>query len=100
MARKMHRILAEVTETDPSRAPVVAHEHVDRVRKLADLTGRPPLLHGEEGGAWPVFQLAAQMATDQRIGAEDVLVDPSGRAVGNASLVRSAGVILRAAGRS
>jgi uncharacterized protein (DUF849 family) len=100
MAREMHRILAEVTETEPSHAPVVAREHVERVRKLAELTGRPPLLHGEESGAWPVFQLASQMATDQRIGAEDVLVDPYGRAAGNASLVRSAGVILRVAGRS
>jgi uncharacterized protein (DUF849 family) len=99
MAALMHRVLAEVTETDPERALLVAREHLDRVDKLADLTGRPPLLHGEEAGAWPVFALAAQLPTDQRIGLEDVLVDPAGRSADNAALVRSAGVILRGRGR-
>jgi uncharacterized protein (DUF849 family) len=99
LAAEMYRVLAEVTEVDPGRAPGVAREHLSRVQRLAELTGRPLLLHGEEGGAWPVLQLAAQLPTDQRIGAEDVLVDPAGRAADNAALVRSASVILRAAGR-
>jgi hypothetical protein len=100
LATLMYRVLAEVTETDPARAVIVAREQLDRVGSLAELTGRPPLLHGEEAGAWPVLALAAQLPTDQRIGVEDVLVDPSGRVAGNAALVRSAGVILRGAGRS
>lgn len=93
MASSMHRVLAEVVETDPQLARRVAGEHYHRVIRVASATGRRPLLHGEEGGAWPVLRLAQSLAVDARIGLEDVLSDPSGAAVGatgNAALVRSA----------
>ena len=95
LAGRMHRILAEVLETDPVRASAVAAAHFALVQPLAVATGRPVLLHGEEGGTWPVLRLARRLAVDQRIGLEDVLVDPEGRAASNAALVRSARDILR-----
>ncbi|OUC79965.1 3-keto-5-aminohexanoate cleavage protein, partial [Streptomyces swartbergensis] len=55
---KVRRVLAEVTDTDPSSA-------VDSARGLlSDLGaahGRPVLLHGEDGGAWPVLRLAGRL---------------------------------------
>jgi hypothetical protein len=36
------------------------------------------LLHGEEGGAWPVLEYAMGLNIDTRIGFEDVLVLPDG----------------------
>lgn len=95
LAPRMRRVLAEVVETDPERALPVAAAHLAVVRPLAAATGWPVLLHGEEGGAWPVLTFAAGLATDQRIGLEDVLVDPQGKAADNAALVRSARDILR-----
>lgn len=51
----------------------------------------PILLHGEEGSAWPVFDLAVELGLDSRIGLEDTLVLPDGSpAPGNAALVRAA----------
>jgi uncharacterized protein (DUF849 family) len=95
LADSMHRILAEVVETDPTRALAVAAAHFARVQPLAEATGRPVLLHGEEGSAWPVLRLARGLPTDQRIGLEDVLVDPQGQPADNAALVRSARDLLR-----
>jgi uncharacterized protein (DUF849 family) len=55
------------------------------------LRGVPVLLHGEDGGAWPVLGLAAERGLDTRIGLEDVLTLPDGApAPDNASLVRAA----------
>lgn len=92
---RMHRLLAEVVEPDPLLTHSVARRHYERLRPLAEVTGRPVLLHGEELGAWPVFRLAHSLGADQRIGLEDVLVDPNGRSATNAALVRSARDILR-----
>ncbi|WP_244632312.1 3-keto-5-aminohexanoate cleavage protein [Microbacterium sp. Se63.02b] len=51
----------------------------------------PILLHGEEGSAWPAFDLAVELGRDSRIGLEDTLLLPDGStAPGNAALVRAA----------
>ncbi|MET9765418.1 3-keto-5-aminohexanoate cleavage protein [Streptomyces sp. NPDC006372] len=79
------RVLAEVTDTDPSTAVASAR------RVLSDLGsahGRPVLLHGEDGGAWPVLRVAGRLGLATRVGLEDVLVLPDGRRAGsNAELV-------------
>jgi uncharacterized protein (DUF849 family) len=95
LGRHMHRLLAEVVESDPLLIPGAARSHFERLRPLAEATGRPVLLHGQELGAWPVLRLAHQLGADQRIGLEDVLVDSEGRHGTNAALVRSARDILR-----
>ncbi|WP_345672631.1 3-keto-5-aminohexanoate cleavage protein [Streptomyces phyllanthi] len=49
---------------------------------------RPVLLHGAEGGAWPVLRLAGRLGLATRTGLADTLVLPDGeRAVSNARLV-------------
>ena len=54
----------------------------------------PVLLHGEEGGAWPVLEYALRTKQDTRIGFEDVLQRPDGwLATGNDDLVRAAQAI-------
>ncbi len=95
LADRMHRLLAEVVETDPLQTASAARHHFERLGPLARANGRPVLLHGEGLAAWPVLRLAHEYGADQRIGLEDVLVDPDGRSVSNASLVRSARDILR-----
>lgn len=93
------RVLAEVTDTDPATARGTA------ARLLAELgpdqgTPMPPiLLHGEEGGAWPVLRTAVERGLGTRIGLEDVLVLPDGTpAPDNAALVAAAVRAARAAG--
>lgn len=81
------RILAEITDNDPSTAP---HTAADLLEDLSPATS-PILLHGEDAGAWPVLQLAAARRLDTRIGLEDVLHLPDGTpAESNADLVRAA----------
>jgi uncharacterized protein (DUF849 family) len=79
------RVLAEVTDTSPDTAEASAHA------LLADLgraCGHPVLLHGEDGGAWPVLRLAGRLGLPTRIGLEDTLLLPDGeRALSNAQLV-------------
>jgi len=79
------RVLAEVMDTSPETAEKSARA------LLADLGtahGRPVLLHGMEGGTWPVLRLAGRLGLATRIGLEDSLVLPDGeRAVSNAQLV-------------
>lgn len=85
LASRVLRVLAEVTDTDPATAGGTASA------LLAALGPGPVLLHGEDGGAWPVLTLAAARGLDTRIGLEDVLVLPDGSApAGNADLVRAA----------
>lgn len=82
------RVLAEVTDTSARTAEGTARA------LLADLGpafGRPVLLHGEDGGAWPVLRLAGRLGLATRIGLEDTLVLPDGeRARSNAQLVAEA----------
>ncbi|GAA4038710.1 3-keto-5-aminohexanoate cleavage protein [Streptomyces shaanxiensis] len=79
------RVLAEVT--DPSAE--TAEESARAL--LADLGpafDRPVLLHGEDGGAWPVLRLAGRLGLATRIGLEDTMVLPDGeQAASNAQLV-------------
>ncbi|MGP4045655.1 3-keto-5-aminohexanoate cleavage protein [Streptomyces sp. 2A115] len=79
------RVLAEVTDPDPDSAQSTAQELVAR---LGTAHGRPVLLHGAEGGAWPVLRLAGRLGLATRIGLEDTLVLPDGqRAASNGELV-------------
>ncbi len=85
---KVLRVLAEVTDADPDTAEASARA------LLTDLDtghGRPVLLHGEDGGAWPVLRLAGRLGLATRIGLEDTLLLPDGqRALSNAQLVAEA----------
>lgn len=83
------RVLAEVTDPDPATAEATARA---LLTELGDAHGRPVLLHGEEGGTWPVLGLAGRLGLATRIGLEDTLFLPNGeRAASNAQLV-SAGL--------
>ncbi|MGW1023293.1 3-keto-5-aminohexanoate cleavage protein [Streptomyces sp. NPDC002577] len=88
LAPRVLRVLAEVVDPDAETAE-------DTARKLLDAIGtahgRPVLLHGEEGGAWPVLRLARRLGLATRIGLEDTLVLPDGQRAGsNAALVAAA----------
>jgi uncharacterized protein (DUF849 family) len=79
------RVLAEVTDTDERSAEGTARA---LLTDLGSAHGRPVLLHGEDGGAWPVLRLAGRLRLATRIGLEDTLLLPDGqRAVSNAQLV-------------
>ncbi|WP_086723435.1 3-keto-5-aminohexanoate cleavage protein [Streptomyces carpinensis] len=79
------RVLAKVTDPDPETAEESART---LLAELGDTHGRPVLLHGEEGGAWPVLRLAGRLGLATRIGLEDTLTLPDGeRALSNAQLV-------------
>lgn len=79
------RVLAEVTDPDPATAEESARA---LLTGLGPAHGRPVLLHGEEGGTWPVLRLAGRLGLATRIGLEDTLLLPDGeRAPSNARLV-------------
>ena len=79
------RVLAEVMDTSADTAQKSAHA---LLRDLGTAHGRPVLLHGMEGGTWPVLRLAGRLGLATRIGLEDTLVLPDGeRAVSNGRLV-------------
>jgi uncharacterized protein (DUF849 family) len=79
------RVLAEVTDQSAETAEESARA---LLTDLGTAHGRPVLLHGEEGGAWPVLRLAGRLGLATRIGLEDTLVLPDGqRALSNAQLV-------------
>ncbi|MET9932199.1 MULTISPECIES: 3-keto-5-aminohexanoate cleavage protein [unclassified Streptomyces] len=91
-AHRVLRVLVEVTDTDPATAASTA---TALLRELGDDLASPLLLHGEDGGAWPVLRTAAGLDLATRIGLEDVLALPDGStAEGNAHLVRTAREIL------
>ncbi|WP_329548597.1 3-keto-5-aminohexanoate cleavage protein [Streptomyces sp. NBC_01356] len=79
------RVLAEVMDTSPDTAEESARA------LLADLGtahARPVLLHGMDGGTWPVLRLAGRLGLATRIGLEDTLLLPDGElAVSNGQLV-------------
>ncbi|WP_328745896.1 3-keto-5-aminohexanoate cleavage protein [Streptomyces sp. NBC_00285] len=77
------RVLAEVTDTT---APEASARTL--LTTLGAAHGRAVLLHGEDGGAWPVLRLAGRLGLATRIGLEDTLLLPDGqRALSNAQLV-------------
>ncbi|MGW7819327.1 3-keto-5-aminohexanoate cleavage protein [Streptomyces puniciscabiei] len=85
LAPRVLRVLAEVTDPDPATAETSARA---LLTELGPAHGRPVLLHGEEGGTWPVLRLAARLGLATRIGLEDTLFLPDGqRALSNAQLV-------------
>ncbi|MGW2335582.1 3-keto-5-aminohexanoate cleavage protein [Streptomyces sp. NPDC001685] len=85
---KVLRVLAEVTDPDPDGAVTTARA---LLAELGPAHGRPVLLHGEDGGAWPVLRLAVRLGLATRIGLEDTLFLPDGeRAASNADLVGEA----------
>ncbi|MGI5203019.1 3-keto-5-aminohexanoate cleavage protein [Spirillospora sp. CA-108201] len=87
-AHHVLRILAEVTDTDPGTATDAAKA---LLHDLGTRLSRPILLHGEEGGAWPVLRLAVRLNLDVRIGLEDTLELPDGSpAADNAALIQTA----------
>ncbi|MFD8549631.1 3-keto-5-aminohexanoate cleavage protein [Streptomyces sp. NPDC059649] len=89
LAPRVLRVLAEVADTDPGSAPATARALLDEV--AGGVHGRPVLLHGWDGGAWPVLRLALARGLDTRIGIEDTLLLPDGRpAADNAQLVAAA----------
>ncbi|MCK8679304.1 3-keto-5-aminohexanoate cleavage protein [Streptomyces lichenis] len=88
LAPRVARVLAEVTDTDPATAPRTARALLE---EAAPPAGVPVLLHGEDGGAWPVLRLALDLGLDTRIGLEDTLLLPDGTpAASNAELVTAA----------
>ncbi|MFE0253527.1 3-keto-5-aminohexanoate cleavage protein [Streptomyces sp. NPDC059010] len=79
------RVLAEVTDPSAETAEETARA---LLAGLGPAFGRPVLLHGEDGGAWPVLRLAGRLGLGTRIGLEDTLALPDGeRALSNAQLV-------------
>ncbi|MEU5636267.1 3-keto-5-aminohexanoate cleavage protein [Streptomyces rishiriensis] len=82
------RVLAEVTDTAGRTAVTTARA---LLAELGPAFGRPVLLHGEDGGAWPVLRLAERLGLATRIGLEDTLCLPDEqRALSNAQLVSQA----------
>ncbi|WP_406461505.1 3-keto-5-aminohexanoate cleavage protein [Streptomyces sp. NBC_01622] len=85
---KVLRVLAEVTDPDADTAEASARA---LLTELGTDHGRPVLLHGEDGGAWPVLRLAGRLGLATRIGLEDTLFLPDGeRALSNTQLVAEA----------
>ncbi|MEV3854669.1 3-keto-5-aminohexanoate cleavage protein [Streptomyces sp. NPDC050095] len=93
LAGRVLRVLAEVTDPDPDTAVESARTVL---AAIGTAHGRPVLLHGEEGGTWPVLRLAARLGLATRVGLEDTLALPGGeRAGGNAQLVAAAIALFR-----
>ncbi|GGT17899.1 3-keto-5-aminohexanoate cleavage protein [Streptomyces chromofuscus] len=85
---KVLRVLAEVTDPSPDTAGASPRRLLDDV---GSAFGRPVLLHGQDGGAWPVLRLAGRLGLATRIGLEDTLTLPDGQqAADNARLVAEA----------
>ena len=83
------RVLLEPQEEDAEAALT----SVVGLEALLDRGGirRPRLLHGTGATVWPLIAAAAARAYDTRIGLEDTLTLPDGRAApGNAALVATA----------
>ncbi|MFI6336462.1 3-keto-5-aminohexanoate cleavage protein [Streptomyces sp. NPDC050535] len=79
------RVLAEVLDTSADTAEESARA---LLADLGSAHGRPVLLHGMDGGTWPVLRLAGRQGLATRIGLEDTLLLPDGeRAVSNGQLV-------------
>jgi uncharacterized protein (DUF849 family) len=80
------RVLAEV---QPGHSP-------DPLLAALSWSSLPILLHGEDSGAWPVFDTAARLGLTTRMGLEDCLHRPDGTpALGNADLIGAARALLR-----
>lgn len=79
------RLVAEPTE------PGVAVDEAIRILRTLGQTPVPVLAHGEDAGAWPVFDYAVEHHLHSRIGLEDTLLGRDGWLVrGNEDLVEIA----------
>lgn len=79
------RLVVEPTEPD------VAVDEAIRILRTLVPTGVPVLAHGEDAGAWPVFDHARANQLQARIGLEDTLLGRDGWLVrGNEDLVEIA----------
>ncbi|MEV5612968.1 3-keto-5-aminohexanoate cleavage protein [Streptomyces sp. NPDC052225] len=88
LAPRVLRVLAEVMDTAPESATATARTLLSAI---GTAHGRPVLLHGMDGGTWPVLSLAARLGLATRVGLEDTLFLPDGeRAGGNGPLVAAA----------
>ncbi|MDR6596234.1 3-keto-5-aminohexanoate cleavage protein [Saccharothrix longispora] len=75
------RVLAEVR-------PGGTTDDAERLLDLLAPLGAPLLLHGEDGSAWPVLDLALARGLDTRVGLEDTLLGRGGETgLTNARLV-------------
>ncbi|HTT52471.1 MAG TPA: 3-keto-5-aminohexanoate cleavage protein [Streptosporangiaceae bacterium] len=89
------RVMVEVTGAPAATAAAQGREIVHSVQSSAR-RAYPLLLHGEDGGCWPLIELAGQLGLATRIGFEDTTTGPAGQPVtGNADLVRLALAILQ-----
>jgi uncharacterized protein (DUF849 family) len=79
------RLVAEPTE------PGVAVDEAIRILRTLGQPGVPVLVHGEDAGAWPVFDYALEHHLHARIGLEDTLLGRDGwLARGNEDLIEIA----------
>lgn len=88
------RIVVEPTVSDPESAVAEANRIIRALITPAE--GISMLLHGEEDGAWPVFNHALSVKNvDVRMGFEDVLVRPDKwLATGNEDLIKTAHALM------
>jgi uncharacterized protein (DUF849 family) len=85
LPRGTRRLVAEPTE------PGMAVDEAIRIMRTLGRPGVPVLAHGEDAGAWPVFDYAMEHHLDARIGLEDTLNGRDGWvAGGNADLIEMA----------
>ncbi|QES05260.1 hypothetical protein DEJ44_06285 [Streptomyces venezuelae] len=91
LAPRVARVLAKVPRAVSGTGPEAEAAARSLLGGLAVAPGVPVLLHGEDGGAWPVLRLARRLGLGCRIGLEDTLLLPDGTpARSNAELVSAA----------
>ncbi|MGW6393685.1 3-keto-5-aminohexanoate cleavage protein [Streptomyces sp. NPDC055103] len=88
LASRVLRVRAEVADADAATARATA---LALLGSLDVPAGVPVLLHGVDGGTWPVLRLARRLGLGTRIGLVDTLLLPDGtRARSYAELVAAA----------
>lgn len=98
LAERCVRLLVEIETQDLAEAL----REAKAIEVLLDeaLLKVPRLLHGVDATAWPLLELALYQGYDVRIGLEDTLTLPDGRAASsNAGLVAHARTLAQKAGR-
>ncbi len=86
LAEECLRVLIETAEE-----PCDAVKNLTEIEAALGLNRVPRLLHGLDGCAWKMVELAAQRGYDTRVGFEDMLTLPDGTsAKNNAALVSTA----------
>jgi uncharacterized protein (DUF849 family) len=89
LAGRCARLLVEIIDVPAVDAENIATAVLARLDDLG--VPGPRLLHGEGDATWPLVALAGRLGLPTRIGLEDTVTDPAGRAAAdNAGLVRAA----------